>query len=116
MSSRHLVVSIQNSATNFENAERYGTTTTFTPFNRNGHFNAAKLQFAIDQNIDFFGSEFDLSLLNCVPYVPTCQFALRAYVLTCQLALRAYVLTCSRANVPYVLFVPTYLHLRAHVL
>ena len=34
------------------------------------------------------------SLLNCVPYVLTCQRALRAYVLTCQRALRAYVLTC----------------------
>ena len=48
-----------------------------------------------------------------MPYVLTCQRALRAYVImcqralfahvfTCQRALRAYMLTCSRANVPCV--------------
>ena len=35
------------------------------------------------------------SLLNCVPYVPTCQRALRAYV--------PCVLTCSRPNVSCML-------------
>ena len=34
------------------------------------------------------------SLLNCVPYVLTCQRALRPYMLTCLRALRAYVLKC----------------------
>ena len=43
------------------------------------------------------------SLLNSVPYVLTCQRALRAYVLTCQRALRAYMLTCQRALCAYVL-------------
>ena len=43
------------------------------------------------------------SLLNCVPYVLTCQRALRAYALTCQRFLRAYVLTSQRANVSCVL-------------
>ena len=32
------------------------------------------------------------NLLNCVPYVLTCQ---RSCVLTCQRALRAYMLTCQ---------------------
>ena len=44
-----------------------------------------------------------MSLLNCVPYVFTCQRALCAYVPTCQGALRAYMLTCQRALCAYVL-------------
>ena len=53
-----------------------------------------------------------LSLLNCVPYVPTCQRALlltcsRAKVQACLRANVSCVLTCSRSNVPCVLFVPT---------
>ena len=59
---------------------------------------------------------FNRSLLNCVPYVLTCQRLLRAYVLTCQHALRTHVLRCSRLacfacsrdNVPCVLCVATY--------
>ena len=49
------------------------------------------------------------SLLNCVPYVLTCQHALCAYMLTCQCALHAYVLKClaclraQMLNVPCVL-------------
>ena len=31
---------------------------------------------------------------NCVPYVPTCQCALRTYVPTCLACLRAHVPTC----------------------
>ena len=40
------------------------------------------------------------SLLNCVPYVLTCQRALRA---TCLRADASYVLTCSRVNMLCVL-------------
>ena len=54
------------------------------------------------------------SLLNCVPYLLTCQHALRSsvftwqrvlrtYVLTWQCALRAYVLTYQRALRAYML-------------
>ena len=45
------------------------------------------------------------SLLNFVPYVLTCQRALRAHVLMCQHVLRAHVptfLACSRANMSCV--------------
>ena len=68
------------------------------------------------------------SLLNCVPYVLTCQCAFRADVLTCQRAFCAYMLTCQRALRAYVLTcqhvlhaqVPTWLAcfacIRAHVL
>ena len=53
---------------------------------------------------DLNGLSLELtSLLNCVPYVLTCQRALRAYVFTCQRALRAYLLTCQRALRAYVL-------------
>ena len=54
-----------------------------------------------------------MSLLNCVPYVLTCQRALRAFVLTCQCALRAYVLTCQRVLRAYVPKCTACLH--AHV-
>ena len=64
--------------------------------------------------IGFQSYYFVQSLLNCVPYVLTCQCALRAYaltwlralgayVLTCQRALRAYGLTCQRVLRAYVL-------------
>ena len=43
------------------------------------------------------------SLLNCVPYVLTCQCVVRAFVLMCQRALRAYVLTCQLVLYAYVL-------------
>ena len=43
-----------------------------------------------------------LGLLNCVPYVLTCQRALRAQVLTCQRVLRAYVFTYHRALHAYL--------------
>ena len=43
------------------------------------------------------------SLLNCAPYLPTCQRALHAYVLACLRALCAYVLTCQRVLRAYVL-------------
>ena len=64
------------------------------------------------------------SLLNCVPYVLTCQRVLRAYVLPCQRVLRAYVLTCQRVLRAYVLMCQHVLHayvlmclrtLRAHM-
>ena len=61
------------------------------------------------------------SLLNCVPYVLTCQRALRAYVPRCQRALRAHVLTCFACLRGYVLTCLACLHahvptcLRAHV-
>ena len=51
------------------------------------------------------------SLLNCVPYVLTCQRALRAYVLTCQRVLRAYVLTSQRALRAYVLTCLAYIYI-----
>ena len=41
------------------------------------------------------------SLLNCVPYVLTCQRVLRVYMIICSR------LACSRASVPYVLCMPT---------
>ena len=44
-----------------------------------------------------------LSLLNCVPYVLTCQRALHAYVLTSSRANMPCVLTCSRAYVSCML-------------
>ena len=53
------------------------------------------------------------SLLNCVPYVLTCQRALRACMLTCQRVLRAYVLTCQHALRAYVLMCQS--ALRAYV-
>ena len=46
---------------------------------------------------------FEMSLLNYVPFVPTCLKLLRGYVLTCLNLLRAYVPTCLeflRAYVP----------------
>ena len=43
------------------------------------------------------------SLLNCVPYVLTCQCALHTYVLMCQHPLRAYVLMCQRVLLAYML-------------
>ena len=51
------------------------------------------------------------SLLNCVPYMLTCQRALRAtclradasYVLTCSCANTLCVLKCQRVSMPYVL-------------
>ena len=68
----------------------------------------------IDKLHDTVNKYNNTSLLNCVPYVLTCQRALRAYVLTCQCAL---VLTCSRANVSYLLMCSRALRaLRAYVL
>ena len=49
------------------------------------------------------------SLLNCVPYVLTCQLVLRAHMLTCIACSRAYVPTCleclraSHVDLPCVL-------------
>ena len=46
------------------------------------------------------------SLLNCLPYLVTCQYILRPYVSTCLACLRAHVptwLACLRAHVPCVL-------------
>ena len=58
-------------------------------------------------------NELLLSLLNFVPYTPTCQRVLRVYVLLCQRALRAYMLTCQHVLRVYMLSChPT---LRAHV-
>ena len=50
------------------------------------------------------------SLLNCLPYVLTCQCVLLSYVLTCLACLHACVSTCfacSRANVSLRTFVLT---------
>ena len=55
-----------------------------------------------------------MSLLNWVPYVLTCQQALRAYVLTCQRTSSAYELTCQRVLHGYV--VTCQRVLRAYVL
>ena len=52
----------------------------------------------------------NISLLNCVPDVLSCQRALRAYVLTCQRVLRVYMLMYRLRT--YVL---TRCVLRAHV-
>ena len=54
------------------------------------------------------------SLLNCMPYVLTCQRVFRVCVLTCQRALRAYVLTCQHVLRAYVLMCQHVL--RAYVL
>ena len=54
-------------------------------------------------------SPFCRSLLNCVPYVLTCQHTLRAYVLTCLACLRVKVpcvlmyIACLLSNMPCVL-------------
>ena len=48
------------------------------------------LLFVVQCNVFISLLWFLLSLLNCVPYLPTCQRALRAYVLTCQRVLRAF--------------------------
>ena len=86
------------------------------------------LLFVVQLNVFISLLWFLLSLLNCVPYLPTCQRALRAYVPRCLACLRAHVpmgLACLRVYVPTCLaclrvYVPTclacFLCLRSYVL
>ena len=68
-----------------------------------GDFNMTPRKTNLQHCNDSLNLENLMSLLNCVPYVLTCQRALRAYVLTCQRTLLAYVLKCQRALRVHVL-------------
>ena len=50
---------------------------------------------------------FDVSLLNCVPYVLSCPTCLLPHVLSCPTCLVPYVISCLMCLVPYVLSCPT---------
>ena len=65
------------------------------------------LLFVVQCNVLISLLWFLLSLLNCVPYLPTCQRAFRVYVLTCQRVLLTYVSTCQRALCAFCAYVPT---------
>ena len=68
-----------------------------------GDFNMTPRKTNLQHCNDSLNLENLMSLLNCVPYVLTCQRALRAYVLTYQRTLLAYVLKCQRALRVHVL-------------